>query len=270
MLIDINAYVGHWPFQQFRYNTCAKLLERMNKFGVNISVVSNLNGVFYKNTQSANEELYDEIRSDKRFSDRFIPFAVINPKYAGWREDLDLCINKMGMKGVRVYPKYHNYKITDPSLAELVKYSRDRDLPVAFNVRMADSRGTSWLDIPFIYGSPVPEWTLKDIVPIVKAVPDAKFLVCNVSMFNFTEMSRDDAEVYKNSNTLFDTSGRAIKIISEYFDLVGKDKFAFGTHSPILDYLTGLLRIESLRDSEVDTATKELLRSGNARRILGL
>jgi hypothetical protein len=70
MLIDINAHVGHWPFKQLKYNTCAALLERMNKFGVDISVVSNLNGVFYKDTQAANEELYDEIKSGKRFAGR--------------------------------------------------------------------------------------------------------------------------------------------------------------------------------------------------------
>jgi hypothetical protein len=50
----------------------------------------------------------------------------------------------------------------------------------------------------------------------------------------------------------------------------GEDKFAFGTHSPILDYLTGLLRIESLLPIEADENTKELLRSGNAKRMLGL
>jgi hypothetical protein len=37
-----------------------------------------------------------------------------------------------------------------------------------------------------------------------------------------------------------------------------------------LDYLTGLLRIESLAPDEADEATKELLRSGNAKRILGI
>jgi hypothetical protein len=50
----------------------------------------------------------------------------------------------------------------------------------------------------------------------------------------------------------------------------GKDKFAFGTHSPVLDYLGGLLRIDSLYESEADEETKELLRSGNAKRMLGL
>jgi hypothetical protein len=50
----------------------------------------------------------------------------------------------------------------------------------------------------------------------------------------------------------------------------GKDKFALGTHSPVLDYLSGLLRIESLRENEADEITRQLLRSGNAKRILGL
>ena len=58
MLLDINAHIGHWPFKQFKYNTCSTLLDQMNRFGVKTSVISNLNGVFYKDTQSAYEELF--------------------------------------------------------------------------------------------------------------------------------------------------------------------------------------------------------------------
>ena len=107
-MLDINAYVGHWPFKQLKYNTCEATIDRMDHFAVDISVISNLNGIFYKNTQSANKELFDEIQSNKKFGERFIPFAVINPIYAGWRDDLEECRTKFGMKGVRLYPKYHD------------------------------------------------------------------------------------------------------------------------------------------------------------------
>src|SRR5690606_31569835 len=130
MLIDINAYVGHWPFRQLQNNSCDGLLKRMNKFGVDVSVISNLNGIFYKNTQSANRELFNELKSNRHFSKRFIPFAVINPIYAGWKNDFNESIHKFGMKGLRLYPKYHDYEITDPSLVELVKMARDHDIPV--------------------------------------------------------------------------------------------------------------------------------------------
>ena len=90
MLIDINANIGHWPFRQTVNNTCETLLDRMDQYGTDISVVSNLNGIFYKDTQASNEELYKEINADQRFHDRFLPFAIINPIYGGWKRDLEI------------------------------------------------------------------------------------------------------------------------------------------------------------------------------------
>lgn len=261
MLLDINAYIGHWPFLQLKYNTCQALLERMNQFGVDISVVSNLNGVFYKNTQSANEELYAEIRSNKLFYDRFIPFAVINPIYAGWQDDLERCSEKMGMKGVRLYPKYHDYELTHPSCIALVKNARDRGLVVSFTLRMVDYRQRAWMDIE-------KEWAMKDVMPIIQAVPDAKYLILNVA--NSTQLDDEETWLIKKAEVVMDTSGRATNNLGELLTKYGKDKFALGTHAPILDYLTGLLRIESLREDEADAEAKEQLRYGNAQRILGL
>ncbi len=268
MLIDINAYVGHWPFQQLKYNTCEALLERMNKFGVDISVISNLNGIFYKNTQSANEELYEEIQSNRKFRDRFIPFAVINPIYAGWKDDLEASVKQLGMKGVRIYPKYHDFDIIDPACIELVKRVRDHGLPVAFNFRMVDSRQRSWMDISNVVGTSKREWNLKDIIPIIKAVPDANYMILNFA--NAAALTSEEMNIIRKANLLFDTSGRTITHMGEFLKTYGPDKFAFGTHSPILDYLTGQLRIESLKSSEADETTKELLRSGNAKKLLKL
>ena len=271
MWLDVNAYVGHWPFHQVRYNTCRTLLERMDQFGVDISVIANMNEVFYKNTQSANEELRQEIRSERRFSDRFIPFAIVNPTYAGWRSDLKICVEKWGMKGVRVYPKYHDYEVTDPSLTELVQRARDYGIPVAFQLRMVDSRSRSWMDIAYVNGkaSPKKEWTVKSIVPVVKAVPDAKFLILNVANGIFVDKG-EDMELFRKAEIVFDTSGRQVTSLGNLLKTYGDEKFAFGTHSPFLDYLTGMLRIAALREEEADEKVRALVRSGNAKRILGI
>ena len=261
MLIDINVHVGHWPFKQLKFNTCATLVDRMNKFGVDLSVVSNLNGVFYKDTQSANQELFDEIKSNKRFGKRLLPFAVLNPIYAGWENDLKICSTKMGMKGICLYPLYHDYEITDPACVELVQRARDMGLIVTFTFRIVDQRQRSWMDIS-------KEWSLKDITPIIKLVPDAKYFIVNAA--NSMVVSAEETELIKRSKLLFDTSGRNLTNLGDMLKLYGKDKFAFGTHSPVLDYLGGLLRIESLRENEADEATKQLIRSVNAERMLGI
>lgn len=263
MLVDINAYIGHWPFRKHRYNTCETRLERMNRLKVDVAVISNMNGIFYKNPQSANEELYDEIGSRKVYQDRFIPFAVINPIYASWRSHFDISTRKMGMKGIRLYPKYHGYTLTDPACVELVKRARDLNLPVALSLRMVDSRPSSWMDLERIT-----EWALSDVVPIVKAVPDAKYFIVNIA--KSPNLSEPETQMFKAADILMDTSGRNISKLGELLKTFGREKFAFGSHAPILDDITGLLRIESLRDNEADEATKSMLRSGNAMRMLGL
>lgn len=267
MLIDINAYTGHWPFRRLRGNTCEGLLERMDENGVDISVVSNTHGLFYKNTQSANEELYEEMRANKRFRNRLIPFAVINPTYADWRHDLDICHKKFGMTGLRLYPQYHNYELSDPSCIEIVKMARDRAMPVSFAIRFIDIRQRSWMGISR-------ELSIGDIATVVSAVPDARYITLNTII---GEMAENDVEAVKNADIVFDTarlagvptggSGSHIPTIIEKF---GRDKLAFGTFTPFLDYVTPFIRIGVLEDSEVNEATKELIWSGNARRILGL
>ncbi|MEX2594570.1 MAG: hypothetical protein WD426_17500 [Anditalea sp.] len=156
---------------------------------------------------------------------------------------------------------YHGYDLVNPACIDLVKRVRDRGLPVALSLRMVDSRPSSWLDI-------MQEWTLKDIVPIVKAVPDAKFLILNVA--NNTHVDEEETKLFQKADMVMDTSGRNIINLGELLKLYGKDKFAFGTHSPILDYRTGLLRIASLRENEADEKTKTLLRSGNIKKFLNI
>lgn len=259
MLIDSNAYIGHWPFRKYEFDSLDALLGRMKEFGTDRSVISNINGIFYKNTQAANEELLDGIRSRKIYHERFIPFAVINPIYGGWRDDFVSCTSDERIKGIRLYPQYHRYDITAPSCVELVKMCRDKGLPVAFTLRMVDRRASSWMDIE-------EEWELKNLVPIIKAVPDAKYLIVNVA--NSTDLTQEDTELFKKVDLLMDSSGRNMMNWPDLLKKFGKDKFCFGTHSPFLDYCTGLLRIESLRENEADEKTKNLLRAGNIQRLL--
>lgn len=263
MLIDINAYVGHWPFRRLNHNTCAALIDRMDQFGVDLSVISNLHGAFYQNTQSANEELNETLTENPRYRERLIPFAVINPIYAGWKHDLEVCSEEYGMRGVRLYPRYHNYELTNPSCLELVRRARDRDMPIALSLRMVDSRATSWMDLE--RGS---EWSIGDILPLLREVPDARYMVLNIVGNPY--LDEEEAEYIQNADMIMDTAGRGLRRLGELLDLYGEDKFAFGTHFPILDYVTGGLRVESLREEEADEGMKDLLRHGNAQRILGL
>src|SRR5690606_21588871 len=160
-----------------------------------------------------------------------------------------------------IYPKYHRYELLNPACVELVKRCRDLDIPVILSLRMVDKRPSSWLDID-------EEWALKDVVSIIRQVPDAKYMIVNIA--NGPELNNEDTELFKKSNVLMDTSGRALANLGKLISKYGSDKYAFGTHSPILDYCTGLLRIEALNQKEADEDVKERLRSGNLKSFFTL
>jgi predicted TIM-barrel fold metal-dependent hydrolase len=259
MRIDFHTYIGHWPFRQLRGNTPDGLVEYMGRFGIDQAVVSNINGVFYKNTQPANEELAEAI---KPFPGRFIPYAVINPSYPDWEYDLDVCHRKLGMKGLRLYPQYHDYKLTDPRLAKLLERARGLNLPVAFSRWLEDQRQHSWMDI----GG---ELTSESLVPMIGDNPGT-FVLLNVWPAPIKDahlQALHEADVY--FDTVYATAcvpGQSGYDVLQMIKEFGADRFLFGSAYPFRDPISALIRLEVA--TELDPAAKEVIWSGNAQRLL--
>jgi uncharacterized protein len=256
MLIDINAYTGNWPYRKLRGTSLGALLERMNQFGVDRSVVASINGIFYMDCQSANEELHQEIQERKAEKGRFIPFATLNPLLPWWKQSLDICHKEFEMKGIRLYPLYHKYKLTDKCCIDLVTAAHKYNMPVSIPMRMTDLRERSWLDVD-------EELNYNDIASLVKQVPGAQYMIL-------------DARITEHAHILFDSvrssgvpvagiNGESLLYLLTTF---GKDKIAFGTETPFLDYCSPFIRVAVFE--EADEATKNMIWSGNARRMLGM
>ena len=260
MRIDIHAYIGHWPFRQLRGNTCEGLLANMNQHGIDRAVISHLHGIFYKNSQAANEELASAVRP---YRDRLIPFAVINPTYTEWEHDLQVSHAELGMKGIRLYPQYHDYLVTDPRCTALVTMAARLGIPVAFSLRVVDDRQRSWLDVDRQLG-------LREIASVAEQVPSAKLIVLNAMI---PARAETDLRILQSADIIFDTvyaSGTGIAFgsydLAEAVASYGPKKFAFGTAVPFREPVTALLRIEASK--EIDSTTRDLIWSENARRIL--
>ena len=270
MLIDINAFVGNWPYRPLRGNNMADMLRRMNKFGVDKAIVSNLNGLFYVDSQIANEELFAEYSSNKTFKDRFIQFATINPTLPWWRDALEICHKEFGMKGIRIFPLYHHYKITDDVCIELVNAAKALDMPVSIPLRMTDLRERSWLDVDKAI-------SYNDIASLVSKVPDAKYMVLEARVTDGQEPTTDESlKILRAADILFDTSrGSGVPVkgpnsesLTYLIENLGLDKLAFGTETPFVDYSSPFLRLGVFK--AVDEKTKQMIWSGNARRMLNL
>ena len=55
-----------------------------------------------------------------RTPERLIPFFTLNPTYPAGEEDLRRCAEVLEPRGIRLYPQYHGYRLTDPESVELI------------------------------------------------------------------------------------------------------------------------------------------------------
>jgi uncharacterized protein len=256
MIIDANAYLGHFAFRRLRYHTAPELLGLMDSKKIDKAVVSSASAITYRNPQAGNEDLAVEVR---RHRDRLIPYAVINPFYAGWRDDLKTCRDDFGMSGIRLYPKWHNYGLADPHCLELIHAATERQLVVSIPIRVEDVRQRSWL-------VDVPEVPLTEIVTLVQACPTSRFVLLNGDRYVSSPLGRKGSGL--PANYLIEFSRMDSLLANEIGQIVanlGAERVVFGTGMPFHYSDPALLKLEVL---EATPADKELISWRNSARWL--
>ena len=245
MILDVNAYLGHFAFRQLRHNTASSLLPWMDAKGIDKAVVSSASAITYRNAQAGNEEVFAEVKSHR---DRLIPFAVINPFYAGWQDDLKICHEDFGMSGLRLYPKWHNYQLSDRCCLDLVSAATERGMVISIPVRVEDNRQRSWL-------ANVPDVPLDELTALVKACPKARFVCLNGLGYARSTLGRKDNGLPANYcieisrlSTLLDNE------IGQLVSSLGAERLVFGTGMPLNYPDPALLKLEVVAVSREDKA----------------
>jgi len=235
MIIDFNAYVGHWPFRRLPARSAAEVMELMDGAGVDVAVVSSLNSVLYADPHEGNLELLDEV---KGHGGRFVPMAVLNPRYPGWDDDLEECTDS-GFKGIRLYPQYHNYLLSDDDCTKLATRAMELNLPVSIPVRLRDGRGRNWMDS-------ARDVEALEVERLAAKLPNLKVVLLE---------SGDGAStsLVKYGNVFFETSRMTSLIGGGIRDLiwsVGASRLVFGSGMPLKYISPALLKIKLLKESE--------------------
>ena len=256
MIIDTNAYLGPFAFRQLRQNTAEGLLRLMDEKGIDKAMVSSAAAITYRNAQPGSEEVAQATAPHR---DRLIPFAVVNPFYAGWKDDLKICHEELGMKGLRLYPKWHNYSLADGCCLELIHQAAERGMLVSIPIRVEDYRQRSWLvDVPDV---PLPE-----IVALVKACPEARFLLVNGAGYTGSSLGKKESDL--PANYWIEISRLSALLADEIGTLVsrlGADRLVFGSGMPFKYPDPALLKLEVL---DASAQVREAIQGGNAARLL--
>lgn len=257
MLIDTNAYLGPFAFRKLRHSNPDELLKLMDAKGIDQAVVSSAAAIAYRNPQSGNDDLAAMVRPHR---DRLIPLAVINPFYAGWEDDFKCCREEHGMQGLRLYPKWHHYELTDPCCLELVQRAAQHAMTISIPLRVEDCRQRSWLvDVPDLQPS--------ELVPLIESCPAGRFVLINGAGFAGSPLGRKSSDL--PANYVVEISRLSAVLANEIGRLVselGPDRVVFGTGMPFNSPDPALVKMEVL---DVPDDVKEQIRWKTAARLFG-
>lgn len=259
MLIDINTYLGHWPFRQVKNNTPCELIKVMDNAGIDMAAVSFINSVFYKDTQQGNEELIEQISS---YKDRFIPFAIINPSYTGWKKDFLNCVENLGMKGLELYPYYHNYSLTDSNTIELLNIAAEKKIPVHLPCAIVNIRQRHWMDTTV-------NLSIDELEKVLSICPDTDFIITNGATDSIA-MQLKDSTSNRSGRVYYDfTRIDSLFTLGFYklVDTVGIDRIVFSSVAPF-QYVDP--QLVKLYFSDLNNIDKKKIMSGNLKELFRL
>lgn len=257
MIIDINSYLGHYPFRSLRFNTVEKMLGSMDRNGIGRAVVSSLHAVFYRDAHRGNQELFEETKAQ---ASRFIPVATVNPKYVGWERDLAEAIETWKMQIVTLVPEHHGYSLGDEFGRAALARIADYGVPLMLTQRFEDRRQRHHWD------------RAEDLKPEVVleaagAHPKLKFLLVNWINLDGPKLAQSGLK----GRCLLDFARLQVaqqQEVPKLIEALGVEAIAFGSHMPF-DYvgpsLVKLANVESLRPADY-----EAIAWRNAASFLGL
>lgn len=256
MLLDANAWLGHYPFRPVPDCSADGLLRSMDRYQIGKAVVSSLHSVFYADPNCGNEELHHWTGSHR---DRLIPCATMSPVYPGWQRDLKQCCEEWDMRGVRLFPSHHRFSLGCSECVELVHAAAAQGLHVAIPMRLEDRRQQHWMD-------QTEEVSLGEVARLARACPDANIVVLEAvgvenSLF-MTDPALAGAKVSFEFSRMATVLQRSIPLLLEK---LGPERLVFGTGMPLKIAGPALLKLELL---DAPAEVKAQLGSGNMERLL--
>lgn len=224
MIIDVNAYIGHYPFRKVSATNAVGLLALMDAAGIDKAVVSSLHAVFYRDAHRGNEELHEETR---KHADRFVTVATVNPKYVGWRADLAQAVERWNMKAVTLVPEHHGYRLNDEHGQAALEQIAEYNLPLVLTQRFEDRRQRHHWDV-------AEDLSIKSVIDAARSHPKLKFLLSNWISLNGGQL----AAAGLKGRCLIDFSRLHVLMLKNVPSLIadlGVESIAFGSHLPF-DY----------------------------------
>ena len=203
---DIHSHLGKTSSGE--ENTPTFLVEDLSKYGISKVGISCLSGI---STREQNDLVYSAM---KEYPDVIEGYAFINPKSPDAFDELDLCLGKYKMNGVKFHSWKHGYypdncSAIDPILDKIEKYG----------VHVQTHVGTSPISTPYVWAE------------IARRHTNVDFVFTHIGYYEF---GYSCIEAVKNlPNVWVETSGQMeVGVLKRAIEVLGSNRVVFGLDWP--------------------------------------
>ena len=253
-MIDVNVYVGRWPFRRLPDDETQRLVERLRKAGVVRAWVGSFDALLHRDLAGVNTRLAAECR--EKGAGLLLPFGTVNPSLPDWEEDLRRCAEELGMPGIRLHPNYHGYGLGDPEFAELLGRAAELRLIVQIVAKMEDERTQH----PLVR---VPTTNLRPLLETVRQHLELPVVLLNALRDTTVEEAAalvEAGEIYFDVAMLEGVGGLG-RLISK----LPHERVMFGSLAPLFYFEAAAAK---LHESEIGHAALSAVAHRNAERLL--
>lgn len=251
MRIDVNSFVGAYPFRRVPGTSLDALLRSLDRVAIDQAWVSHLPSVFWREPSAGNPWLYEATRQ----WDRLQPVPAVHPGLPGWEQTVAEA-RAAGVPAVRCDPTYYGLHLGGPELRALAMACAAEGVPLMLAVRLEDARQRH----PNDPAAELPPWAVRNLI---RSDPALRLIVTHADR-GFIE------EVYFGSTP--EESGRIWWDIcwiwgppedhlETLIQTIGIERFLFGTGQPLRIPETSIAKLDLL---DLSAEHRTAIEEGNA------
>ncbi len=250
MRIDVNSFVGAYPFRRVPGTSPDALLAAMERVGIDQAWISHLPSVFWRDPAAGNSWLYDTARR----SERLRPVPAVHPGLPRWEQQVREA-RTVGAPALRCDPTYYGLDPTGPELRALVGRCGDEQIPLMMAVRLEDARQRH----PNDRAGELPPWAVRTLirshtgVRLLVTLAERSFVV----VVHLGSTPEEAARIWWDISWLW---GPPEDHLQTVLGTIGVGRFVFGTGQPLRLPETSVAKLDLL---DLETEERAAIESKN-------
>ena len=251
MRLDVNTFIGRFPFRLHPGGTVHYLRSAMERAKIDACWVSHLSAMYWRDPTEGNEHLYRTLETEPGLR----PVPAVHPELANAEAALDAAAQR-GVPAVRSDPTFYGLDPAGARMRRLAAMCGERDLPLMMAVRVEDGRQRH----PNDGSSPLEPWAVR---ALVRSHPRVRLLITHADR-DFVEQVHWGATPDEALRLLWDVSwvwGPPEDHLAHLIATIGAERFCLGTGMPLRLPETGVARLDL---TPLSPAQRTAIESANA------